>query len=87
MCQFVYYCFVYLNAFDICQMSHQTALCQAAVPQTPILIRHMAANCPGVAVPLLLRGMIQAYILASGPAVGLAYLVDLVRLARISLPS
>jgi hypothetical protein len=68
MCQFVYYCFVYLNAFDICQMSHQTALCQAAVPQTPILIRHMAANCPGVAVPLLLRGIIEAYKLASGPA-------------------
>eukprot|EP01082_Thalassiosira_pseudonana_P004836 g4218.t1 g4218 contig15:582168-584897(+) len=36
------------------------ALCRAALPQTPNLIAHMAANCPS-SIPCLLRGIINAY--------------------------
>mmetsp|Transcript_11755 Transcript_11755/g.23398 ORF Transcript_11755/g.23398 Transcript_11755/m.23398 type:complete len:1347 (+) Transcript_11755:48-4088(+) len=39
------------------------ALCRGAVPQAPILIVHMAANCPS-AIPSLLRGCVTAYKLA-----------------------
>eukprot|EP00970_Alexandrium_tamarense_P009547 scaffold1917_cov196-Alexandrium_tamarense.AAC.8 len=39
---------------------YQNALCRAALPQTPNLIVHMAANCPS-SIPCLLRGIINAY--------------------------